>query len=299
MSGELRTSQFRYTVTPDDDFVVGSPQNSGLKTTKYFTFQVSKQIGFGANPHIRCEYSQSKGVWEIKFSNDGLHVTDFAYQNVSNNFTAANTFTGAVSIEGVGTLTVPAARLFLLGMQANSAVATDITGKHLVTLGVSAQEMSHVAGVQGPIQTQLNLKAPLDSPTLTGKPMAPTPALTTNDDQIATTKFVQQASSANIGLKGYDGRSIVFTDQVTKTNYRLDAYGGLLSVMTYSLPGTDYIVLKDISTGVTYKLSFVSGAVTLTLTDLQGVYSYTIYDPVSGVFHRMYLDNSVLKNRPE
>ena len=43
----------------------------------------------------------------------------------------------------------------------------------------------------GGVFTELELKAPLANPTLTGIPLAPTASTTSNDDQIATTKFVQ------------------------------------------------------------------------------------------------------------
>jgi hypothetical protein len=42
------------------------------------------------------------------------------------------------------------------------------------------------------------LKAPIDSPVLTGDPRAPTPATTDNDTSIATTSYVQAAIAASI-----------------------------------------------------------------------------------------------------
>lgn len=55
----------------------------------------------------------------------------------------------------------------------------------------STTELNYVDGVTSNIQTQLNAKAPLASPTLTGKPKAPTATSGTNTTQIATTAFVQ------------------------------------------------------------------------------------------------------------
>lgn len=54
-------------------------------------------------------------------------------------------------------------------------------------------ELNYTDGVTGNIQTQLNTKAPLASPTLTGTPKAPTASAGTNTTQIATTAFVQTA----------------------------------------------------------------------------------------------------------
>ena len=57
----------------------------------------------------------------------------------------------------------------------------------------TAVEFSYLAGVTGAIQTQLNLKAPVASPTFTGVPAAPTAAAGTSTTQLATTAFVGTA----------------------------------------------------------------------------------------------------------
>ena len=54
----------------------------------------------------------------------------------------------------------------------------------------SATELNYVDGVTSAIQTQLDGKAPLASPALTGTPTAPTAAVDTNSTQIATTAYV-------------------------------------------------------------------------------------------------------------
>ena len=57
----------------------------------------------------------------------------------------------------------------------------------------SATELNYVGGVTSAIQTQIDAKAPLASPTLTGTPIAPTAGSGTDTTQIATTAFVQSA----------------------------------------------------------------------------------------------------------
>ena len=52
--------------------------------------------------------------------------------------------------------------------------------------------------VSGITSTDLNAKAPLASPTLTGIPAAPTAAQGTNTTQIATTAFVNAEIAADI-----------------------------------------------------------------------------------------------------
>lgn len=56
-------------------------------------------------------------------------------------------------------------------------------------------ELNYTDGVTSNIQTQLNTKAPIASPTFTGTPKAPTASAGTNTTQIATTAFVQTAVS--------------------------------------------------------------------------------------------------------
>ncbi len=59
-------------------------------------------------------------------------------------------------------------------------------------------ELNYVDGVTSAVQTQLDAKAPLASPTLTGTPAAPTAATSTNTTQVATTAFAQAAIDADV-----------------------------------------------------------------------------------------------------
>jgi hypothetical protein len=67
---------------------------------------------------------------------------------------------------------------------------------------VSATELNYVDGVTSAIQTQLNDKAPLASPALTGTPTAPTAEAATNTTQIATTAFVRAEVAALVSSAG-------------------------------------------------------------------------------------------------
>jgi hypothetical protein len=64
--------------------------------------------------------------------------------------------------------------------------------------GVTATttELNYVDGVTSGIQGQIDLKAPLDSPSLTGTPLAPTATPGTNSTQIATTAYADAAVAA-------------------------------------------------------------------------------------------------------
>lgn len=63
----------------------------------------------------------------------------------------------------------------------------------------STTELNYVDGVTSAIQTQLDAKAPLASPTLTGTPAAPTATYGTNTTQLATTEFVQASRGNDAG----------------------------------------------------------------------------------------------------
>ena len=73
---------------------------------------------------------------------------------------------------------------------AGKAVITDSSGK-IAESPITAAELAFVGGVTAGIQGQLNGKAPIDSPTFTGTPTAPTASSETNNTQLATTEFVQ------------------------------------------------------------------------------------------------------------
>ena len=62
--------------------------------------------------------------------------------------------------------------------------------------GVTATtaELNYIDGVTSAIQTQLDTKSTIASPTFTGTPAAPTAASGTNTTQVATTAFVEAAT---------------------------------------------------------------------------------------------------------
>lgn len=62
--------------------------------------------------------------------------------------------------------------------------------------GVDATEVGYLNGVTSAIQTQMDAKAPLSSPTFTGSPLSTTAPPGNNSTRIATTEFVQTAVPA-------------------------------------------------------------------------------------------------------
>jgi hypothetical protein len=91
------------------------------------------------------------------------------------------------------------------GEGATPTVAVDTSVIQARVSNVTDTEIGYLDGVTSAIQTQLDAKAPLASPTLTGTPLAPTATSGTNTTQIATTAFVTTAVS---GVSGGGGDSI-------------------------------------------------------------------------------------------
>jgi hypothetical protein len=89
-------------------------------------------------------------------------------------------------------VTATAAELNLLdGVTATTAELNLLDGVTATTA-----ELNYVDGVTSGIQGQLDDKAPLESPSLTGTPLAPTAAPGTNNTQIATTAYTDAAVAA-------------------------------------------------------------------------------------------------------
>ena len=105
-------------------------------------------------------------------------------------------------------------------LTASRALISNSSGKVAVS-DVTSTELGYLDGVTSNIQTQLNAKAPLASPTLTGTPKAPTATAGTNTTQIATTAFVTTAVANGIAasdamiIKGTIGTSGTVTSLPT------------------------------------------------------------------------------------
>ena len=103
-------------------------------------------------------------------------------------------------------------------------------------------ELGYVSGVTSAIQTQINLKAALDSPTFTGDPKAPTPAAADNDTSIPTTAWVQTELKAPTTIGSVTPNTGKFT--VVSLN-------SLLGLKTFSIDSTaGAITLTGTSTGL-------------------------------------------------
>lgn len=125
--------------------------------------------------------------------------------NTYYNKSEINSYTGATAtLIGTkqDTITGAATTITANNLTINRALISNGSGKVAVST-VTSTQLGYVAGVTSAIQTQLNTKAPLASPALTGVPTAPTAAVDTSTTQIATTAFViGQAANANPTMNG-------------------------------------------------------------------------------------------------
>jgi hypothetical protein len=153
------------------------------------------------------------------------------------------TGTGIVTALGVniGSAGAPVINGGALGTP-SSGVATNLTG---TAAGLTAGTVMTNANLTGPVtsagnataiadaalsiaktsglQTALDAKAPLASPTLTGTPLAPTAAFTTNTTQIASTAFVQAAlaKQAEAIMVAVSDETTALTTGTAKVTFRM------------------------------------------------------------------------------
>jgi len=126
---------------------------------------------------------------------------------LNDNWTALGTFLGALDSAELAVLdgiTATTAELNLLdGVTATTAELNIMAGATLSTAELNLMdgctsttvELNYTTGVTSAIQTQLDAKAALASPALTGTPTAPTASSGTNTTQVATTAFVEAATT--------------------------------------------------------------------------------------------------------
>jgi hypothetical protein len=133
-----------------------------------------------------------------------------------------------------------------------------------VEVTATGTEMNYLSGVTSAIQTQLNAKAPLASPALTGTPTAPTATVGTNTTQIATTAFVlaNVPAAGSMTLLG----TLTTTSGATQTlsGLTLTSYTSILAVINgVSGTNTSFVLRLNSATGENLSESAASIAVAL------------------------------------
>ena len=150
--------------------------------------------------------NQSLGGFKLTNNANGSADTDLptmaqVFTNPTFNGTDADgvTITGTkltvdttdISLEASGDLTIAVTDDITISGDAIAITATSLTLPSGTTIGsLSTAELGYLDGVTSNIQTQLDAKAPIASPTFTGEPRAPTPTTNDNSTKVATTAFV-------------------------------------------------------------------------------------------------------------
>jgi len=113
-------------------------------------------------------------------------------ETLSNKTISYTNNTITVQASNISDVTASAAELNILdGVTAGTSELNVLDG-----ITATTSELNYVSGVTSALQTQIDAKAPLASPALTGVPTAPTASLGTNSTQVATTAFVDAAIEA-------------------------------------------------------------------------------------------------------
>jgi hypothetical protein len=151
----------------------------------------------------------------------------------------------------------PTSNNFIVGN--GSAWTLETPSDALASLGLTATatELNYVDGVTSAIQTQLDAKAPLASPALTGVPTAPTASVATNTTQIATTAFVLANAPSQAA-----GEVSFFAMSSAPTGW-LKANGAAVSRTTYAALFT--------AIGTTFGAG--DGSTTFNVPDLRGEFA--------------------------
>jgi len=114
--------------------------------------------------------------------------------DVTGNADTATTLETARNIAGVsfnGSANIDIATTNLTNVTATAAEVNVLDG-----ITATTTELNYLSGAASNVQAQLNDKAPLASPALTGTPTAPTKTAGTNSNAIATTAYVDGAVSS-------------------------------------------------------------------------------------------------------
>jgi hypothetical protein len=112
-----------------------------------------------------------------------------------------------------------------------TCTAAELNALDGIPATLTATELGYVDGVTSAIQAQIDLKAPIASPTLTGIPAVPTATTGTDTTQIATTAFVN-ATAMNAALPtqvdgyaltsdGVDATFNLLVDNITRNHLNL------------------------------------------------------------------------------
>ena len=134
----------------------------------------------------------------------------------------------AAQINTLNGITSTAAELNILdGVTATTAELNIMDGVTSTTA-----ELNYVDGVTSNVQTQINAKANLASPSLTGTPTAPTASSGTNTTQLATTAFVESAVNGLGAASALTTHAALRASETVYGHAKIYTSGGDLYIVT-------------------------------------------------------------------
>ena len=195
-----------------------------------------------------------------------------AVENLTDHFAMSSVKITGGSITGITDLAIAdggtgastaANALLNFGLTATAAELNTLDG-----ITATTAELNYTDGVTSNIQTQLDAKAPLASPALTGTPTAPTAAVGTNTTQVATTAFVNAEIANDAPTKTGTGASGTWSISVTgnagtatqlATSRSINgvAFNGTADINVPDIRASNGTVLLD-GTGVTSAVNYAT-----------------------------------------
>lgn len=155
---------------------------------------------------------------------------------------------------------------------------------------LSMAELSYLDGVTSAIQTQLNAKAALASPALTGTPTAPTAASTVSSTQIATTAFAvprtSTTGSARLPVGTTAQRDASPVDGMIRYNSTTMGFEGYFNGQWQSVGGGQMFG-NAIVKAVSYNAQTISENITVTA----GLNAYSVGDITINNGYTMTIEN--------
>jgi len=171
---------------------------------------------------------------DITTNNAKTGITTTQSNAIVTNTNKVTNATHTGDVTGATALTIGNAKV------TNAKVATGINATKIANGTVTNTEFQYINSVTANVQNQLNLKAPLSSPALTGTPTAPTQTSTNNSTRIATTAFVQNQMGSQVSSKTYRIPN-------GSLNGQFDAGGGLSLTFTAASYAAE-VLMRAIST---------------------------------------------------
>lgn len=214
-----------------------TPGNAALSTiTVPFATNAGTVAGFSVGQNLLTTSN-------VTFAGLTLGATTITATGVEINYLSGVTSAIQTQLNGKqATIIGGASTITASNLTASRALASDASGKVAVS-AVTATELGYLSGVTSALQTQLNAKANLASPTFTGTVTSPVLRLTTsNDASLASTGHAFQIGSDATENLIIDTNEIQVRTNGVAALLALNAEGGNLlignSASTISMSGT-------------------------------------------------------------